>query len=421
LVSKTAKIRLGVFVLVGILLLSLFVAVIIGNSFIHNKDTYFVRFHNYSVAGLQIGGAVNYRGIQVGKVEKITIDPKDVTSVILRISVDHGTPIKTDNEAVLMYVGITGIKAVEIQGGTNSSRLLKPGSYIKAGSTQLEAISDKAVTLVEKIDRIASNLDKLTGEENRNNVASILSQTSELITETRSQILTTLQSLNQIASSTTGVTEGLGINLTQITQNLTKNLDSLSVVAGRNIERIGDKSTASLDSIALATRVGLEQLTNELSVKLDLISTNLTTNVNAISNQTQELLAESRSQLNNLSTHSDEIILQTSGQIAEMSIKINSALDRVNGILASSEIETLLANLNDLSQKLNDANVSGVVGELSVTLKRAGNLINNIDRTLISNRTNLNEIIEALRETSDNLNEFSRQISDNPNLLLKSK
>ena len=46
-------------------------------------------------------------------------------------------------------------------------------------------------------------------------------------------------------------------------------------------------------------------------------------------------------------------------------------------------------------------------------------MVSNVDRLLISNRANLTEILESLREASENLNEFSRQIADQPSIILR--
>ncbi len=417
--AKSARIRLGIFVLTGIALIGLFFALVIGKQLTLKRETYFLRFTNQSVFGLQAGASVYYRGIPIGIVDKVAIDPKDVQSVILTLGIDPGTPLKEDSEAVLVYVGITGTKAVEIRGGTNGAKNLKPGSFIKTGATELDEISGKAVSIVDKVDRIASNLDQLTAEENQANLASILSETSSLISETRAKLSTTLNSLNRITQSAQGFTEGAGGSFDRIADNLTANLDSISTVASRNIQRIGDRSSSSLDSLTLSTRTSLEALTNDLGNQLASISANLDKSIAEINRSTNLLLTDTRLQLGKIGANSDSLILMTTRDIATVSLKINTAMDRVNQILASAEMDTLVNNLNTLTAKLNEANISGLAEELTVTVNKAGNLITNIDRTLIRNRVNLNETLENLREASENLNDFARQISDQPALILR--
>jgi len=408
MVSKAAKVRLGIFITVGVLLLVVFFAVVAGNRLVERRDLYYIKFANYSVGGLQ-----------VGRVEQIRIDPQDVTQIIITISVEAGTPIKEDTEVVLVPVGITGIKAVDIRGGTNEARLLKPRSFIKTGTSMFDDITDRALSIAEKIDEIASNISSMTDEENRRNLAEILNQTSLLLSDTRANLSTTLFSLNQIAANTAEVTAGLGDNLSRLTDDLTKNLDSISTVTTRNLDLLGSGATRNLDSLTSTTQTSIERLTDSLSAELALIGENLNQTITELNQQTSDLLADTRFHLNNIGSHSDAMILQTSQDIAAITLKINNSLERVNLLLASPEFDQLIANVNTLSVQLANANLKDLVGELTTTISRAGTLITNIDRTIIRNRANLNETLESLREASENLNEFSRQISDQPSILLR--
>jgi phospholipid/cholesterol/gamma-HCH transport system substrate-binding protein len=298
-VSKAANIRLGIFVVSGIVLLVLFFSLVVGNRLMQKKDTYYIRFKDYSVYGLQVGAAVYYNGIHIGHVSKASIDPRDVANVILALNLERGTPIKEDSEAILIYVGITGTKAVEIRGGTNEARNLEPGSYVKVGSTQLEDISGKAGSIIEKVEQIAENLAKITDEENFQNLG------------------TTLENLNQLA------------------------------------------------------------------------------------------------------VHSDTLIVSTTRQIEDISLKLNTSLDRINQILTSTASDSLITNLNSLTAQLSQTDIKGTVEDLSGAINELRRLITNVDRTLVRNQVNLDDTLESLREASDNLNEFSRQISDQPSILLR--
>jgi phospholipid/cholesterol/gamma-HCH transport system substrate-binding protein len=251
LVSKAAKIRLGVFVVCGILLLVLFFGLVIGNRLVEKKDTYYIRFKDYSVYGLQVGAAVYYNGIHIGSVSKASIDPRDVANVILTLSVDQGTPIKEDSEAILIYVGITGTKAVEIRGGTNPARTLDPGSYVQAGSTQLEEISGRAGSIIEKVEQIAANLATMTGGEN--------SQTLGV----------TLENLNRVAVHS----------------------DTLIVSTTRQIEDISLKLNASLDRInqMLYSAEGDSLIANVNSLTAQLSQTDIKGTVDELSGAINEL------------------------------------------------------------------------------------------------------------------------------------
>ncbi len=62
-----------------------------------------------SVTGLQEGSQVQYRGIPVGRIVTIGIDPDNVERVRAIAEIDDNTPITEDTIATLEMQGITGI------------------------------------------------------------------------------------------------------------------------------------------------------------------------------------------------------------------------------------------------------------------------------------------------------------------------
>lgn len=115
---------IGLFSLVVTVVLLLFVLWLGKQQLDREYQEYDVRFHE-SVTGLSVGGLVQYHGIQVGEVRKLSLDPKDPREVRVRIRVAADTPIKTDTKAQLSYTGLTGVAVVEMFGGTPEARLLR--------------------------------------------------------------------------------------------------------------------------------------------------------------------------------------------------------------------------------------------------------------------------------------------------------
>ena len=65
---------------------------IIGSRLVKKTDTYYIKYKDVSVAGLNIGGAVQYHGIRIGSVDDMRIDPDNVATVIVEISVKKALP-----------------------------------------------------------------------------------------------------------------------------------------------------------------------------------------------------------------------------------------------------------------------------------------------------------------------------------------
>jgi hypothetical protein len=167
MITKSQKIRLGIFsvVAVSILIITLFLLSV--DQFIEDQDIYYIAYEDVSVGGLDVGSPVKYLGLKVGSVKKIKIDPNNINRIIVQIGLTEGTPIKKDVEAEISTIGITGLKIIELRGGTNEAEILKPGRYINAGQSFTEAITGKAEVIAEKIEQALNNLIAFTSSENQ--------------------------------------------------------------------------------------------------------------------------------------------------------------------------------------------------------------------------------------------------------------
>ena len=64
-------------------------------------------------------------GFQVGNVAEIKINPNNSEEIQINIQIQKEHQSKRDNFAVLGNIGITGLKYIELKGGTNSSKLFR--------------------------------------------------------------------------------------------------------------------------------------------------------------------------------------------------------------------------------------------------------------------------------------------------------
>ena len=162
MVSRSQKIRLGIFLIVSTVILLGSIVIISGSRLLEKRDKYYIRYQKISLTGLEVGSAVKYRGIRIGRIENIYIDEKDITSIIVEITIEPKVPIKEDTEAIVTLIGITGLKMIELQGGTNESKRLPPDSYITAGQSVVDMISGQAEVITQKLELILNNIAELT-------------------------------------------------------------------------------------------------------------------------------------------------------------------------------------------------------------------------------------------------------------------
>lgn len=77
-----------------------------------------------TVAGLGQASAVQYNGVDVGKVLTIALDRFDPSLVRVRIEIYASTPIRQDTVATLASQGVTGVSFVALAGGRAESERL---------------------------------------------------------------------------------------------------------------------------------------------------------------------------------------------------------------------------------------------------------------------------------------------------------
>ncbi len=315
MVSRAQKIRLGIFISVSTLVLLIAIAIVTGNKLTHQTAIYYIRYTDLSLAGLEIGSPVKYRGIRIGRIDDIFIDPEDVKSVIVEISVDPKTPIKEDTEAIVTYISLAaGLKMIELQGGTNESALLKEGEFIRAGQTFVDQISGKAEIMTQKLELILNNLVKLTETTHQQQLFRLVENTNKLLENVNTLLDTNQQNLHNSIS-----------NITQFTNNL----DSFMQVANRAM-------------------INVEQLTS-----------------------------------------------------------------------SPGWIETV-ENVQAISSDLASANLGEVINQLADAIEQTNKTFTHLDLTILKSRHDILSSTEILRESLEYFNEFTRLISENPSLLLRS-
>jgi len=140
----------------------------LGNFSINRKPkSYYKAVFHESVSGLNIASPVKYMGMKIGNVKKITINPDEPDSVIVTFSVDKNIPLRSDSYAFISLEGITGLKYIEIEGGSINSPVLQTS---KTNPAVIKTIPSFNAKLFETLSKTSGKLNKLL--DNINNVLS---------------------------------------------------------------------------------------------------------------------------------------------------------------------------------------------------------------------------------------------------------
>jgi len=132
------------------------------------RDDVIYRIHfAESVSGLALGDPVKYRGVDVGMVKAMVIDPDDPRRVQVDVRLRKEAPVKTDTKASLKLKGITGVVYIELNGGTPNAQTLVAATpegtipEIPSEKSSLAAVMDQLPKVVEKFSAIEDQTKKV--------------------------------------------------------------------------------------------------------------------------------------------------------------------------------------------------------------------------------------------------------------------
>jgi phospholipid/cholesterol/gamma-HCH transport system substrate-binding protein len=306
MINKSQKIRLGIFVFMAAVILVVTITILSMNRFLKNQDIYYIAYENISVLGLNVGSTVKYLGINVGTVREIKIDPDNVNRVIVKVSIKEGTPIKKDVRADITTLGITGLKAIELRGGTNEASLLEPDGFIKSGTSMMEDITGKTEIIADKIELALNNIIRLTSDSNQDELIQLLKEASKAISQFNGllknnspKIERSITNLDLTMDELSNASISANNSISKIEEFLVS--DSIRNTL-RNISQVAEKlNKANIYTIDQNINLAVDQMNNVLNKMNHILKYNLT-----VFNATMEDLNETSQHLNNAARKIDE-------------------------------------------------------------------------------------------------------------------
>lgn len=320
--TRANHLVVGLFVLVAIAGLFGFV-LWLGRSTIEQATDRYVIYFEGSVSGLSPSSTVRYRGVPVGRVEDIRIDPENSERIRVTVALAKGTPIKTDSVATLELQGVTGVVNVNISGGARDSPALRPEpgqalAVIPSKPSQLAALFASVPKAVDRIAALAERGTRLLNDENLAAIAEVL-----------------------------------------------QNLDRVSAALAENSDQIGgltESVAGAADEIRTSARA-LEALVSDLDRRLP-----------ALADQANETLSTADDALRALGTGSERITADAGKTLADV---------RAAAAALRSTATTLTSMIDENRQGLRDFTGEGLY-ELTRFLIEARTLV--VSLTRLANR-----------------------------------
>jgi phospholipid/cholesterol/gamma-HCH transport system substrate-binding protein len=133
---------------------------------------------NESVLGLSVNSDVLFNGLRVGKVEDIAISDMALGAVRVRIAIASNTPVREDSRAQIAIMGLTGVSAITISGGTARSPLIKIAEdavgKIEYAPSPLSSVMTQMPDMLASIDRILHRMENMFSDHNTRSFSTLL-------------------------------------------------------------------------------------------------------------------------------------------------------------------------------------------------------------------------------------------------------
>ena len=277
-----------------------------------------------SVTGLKEGSPVRYRGILVGTVSEIDIDPDNVERVRVKVSLDAGTLIKSDAVASLEMFGLTGNAYVQITGGSREAPLIaRTGDaipVIPSRASGLAEVFESAPRLAHQLTEIGDRLTRLISPENERRISASLDNLHEMSASLAGSARDVSDTMAMVKTSAT--------HLDGLMTDLRKQSDA---VVG-NVNGTLTQMRTTMDSVDHHAAVAMDEV-----VKTSAEARELSQSLRQLSDQTAGAIKENRVPVRDFTSVG---LYELSLLISEMR-ELTTSLSRVSSQIEKGPVEFL--------------------------------------------------------------------------------
>ncbi len=243
MMTHEQKTRLGIFLSLATVVFIALAGFFIAPKLRDTGEIYVIDFRDTSVQGLVIGSLVKYRGVEVGRVVRVRVNPTDLDSVLVDVKIRDEVVVKTDMTALMAYVGLTGQKYIEISGGTMAAENLKAHGIIPTG----RGLGERADDIVANIETTAKRITELLAPENVERFSAFLenaekssASVSGLLESRRASFENTLASLEKASAEFARATE----RFVPMTEDLSRLVRTVEANSERTLNNVADRFSA---------------------------------------------------------------------------------------------------------------------------------------------------------------------------------
>lgn len=136
-----------------------------------------------TISGLQPQATVRFRGVPVGKVERIGFDDKVKGNVLIRVSIDRAAPMMQSTFATVASQGVTGLGFIQLDDNGESTQRLVPNDDdppripLKPGT--LDKLLKQSDAIFTQAEQAATRINQLLSKQNEEAINTAVTQLAE--------------------------------------------------------------------------------------------------------------------------------------------------------------------------------------------------------------------------------------------------
>jgi phospholipid/cholesterol/gamma-HCH transport system substrate-binding protein len=234
----------------------------------------YLRYEIYfpgSVSGLTPGSPVRYLGVDVGKVWRIMIDPKQRNRVLVIADIEATAPIDARTQASLSLQGITGLLFIDLEQDRNAtaSGALPDGlnyPVIRSERSQFDLLLSSLPTLSTHMVELADRVDRVVSDENVRSFTAALENVrlaTEGLPATVREVQGLVTDVRRASQQIEGATEQLRAIETHSAPDVESTLSNVKILTehlAKTSERLDDFIADNEPSVSRFTHQSLPEL-----------------------------------------------------------------------------------------------------------------------------------------------------------------